>query len=182
MDQDELQRSARLIELNRQRLTEVREQSARLEAILLEHTETGRALGALVEAVDQGTTRTRIPLGAGVLLPMTLDGPRTCVVDLGSGLFGERTWSDGIEILEKRRHEIEDMKAQMDAEANVLEMQIRSLTNTYNTQVAMMNQEQSMEGSASPDDSVSEPDPEPTTKPARPKRRRSLGTGLTLDD
>ena len=113
---------------------------------------------------------------------MTLDGPRTCVVDLGSGLFGERTWSDGIEILEKRRHEIEDMKAQMDAEANVLEMQIRSLTNTYNTQVAMMNQEQSMEGSASPDDSESEPDPEPTTKPARPKRRRGLGTGLTLDD
>ena len=125
MDQDELQRSARLIELNRQRLTEVREQSARLEAILLEHTETGRALGALVEAVDQRTARTRIHRG---WRPAPHDPrwsedvrrrPRERPLR-GANLVG---WD---RILEKRRHEIEDMKAQMDAEANVLEMQIRS--------------------------------------------------------
>ena len=84
VDSSELQRMARLVDINRQRLEEINQQIERIEAVQLEHDDTKRALHALSEG-----SKGHIPLGAGVMVPIPKES--TTIVDLGSGIFGERT-------------------------------------------------------------------------------------------
>ena len=44
VDSSELQRMARLVDMNRQRLEEINQQIERIEAVQLEHDDTRRAL------------------------------------------------------------------------------------------------------------------------------------------
>ena len=62
IESSELQRMARLIDLNRQRLEEINQQIERIEAVQLEHDDTRRALKSLSKG-----TKGHIPLGAGVM-------------------------------------------------------------------------------------------------------------------
>ena len=66
MDQQELQRIAQLVEMNRQKMTRIEEQVTRLSEIRLE--QLGVIASLKVLATQQPTM---IPLGAGVQLPAT---------------------------------------------------------------------------------------------------------------
>ena len=47
IDSSELQRMARLVDMNRQRLEEINQQIERIETVQLEHDDTRRALNSL---------------------------------------------------------------------------------------------------------------------------------------
>ena len=91
VDSNELQRMARLVDMNRQRLEEIQSQIDRIEEVQLEHDETRHALKALTNC-----TRGHNPQGAGVMVPIPKNA--TTVVDLGSGIYGERSPDDAEEL------------------------------------------------------------------------------------
>ena len=66
VDSSELQRMARLVDMNRQRLEEIQAQIERIEAVQLEHNDTKQALAALAKGKGG-----HIPLGAGVMIPVS---------------------------------------------------------------------------------------------------------------
>ena len=92
MDQQELQRIAQLVEMNRQKMARIEEQVTRLSEIRLEQ------LGVIASLKTLATQQpTMIPLGAGVQLPATPTG-ETVVIDIGSGVQAEKPRAEAIDI------------------------------------------------------------------------------------
>ena len=100
MDQQELQRIAQLVEMNRQKMARIEEQMTRLSEIRME--QLGVIASLKVLATEQPTM---IPLGAGVQLPASPTGD-TVVIDIGSGVQAEKPRAEAIEILENRLNEV----------------------------------------------------------------------------
>ena len=113
VDSSELQRMARLVDMNRQRLEEINQQIERIEAVQLEHDDTRRALKSLSDGLNG-----HIPLGAGVMVPIPKSS--TTIVDLGSGVFGERSPENAEQLVSKRLEDLTELKSQFEAEAAML--------------------------------------------------------------
>jgi len=96
MEQQELQRIAQLVEMNRQKMARIEEQVTKLTEIRLEQLGVISALKTL-----DTNQSTMIPLGAGVQLPASPKGD-TVVIDIGSGVQAERPREEAISILEAR--------------------------------------------------------------------------------
>ena len=96
MDQQELQRIAQLVEMNRQKMARIEEQVTRLTEIRLEQL----GVIAAIKTLDTGQP-TMIPLGAGVQLPATPQS-NNVIIDIGSGVQAEKSREAAIEILESR--------------------------------------------------------------------------------
>ena len=165
MDQQELQRIAQLVEMNRQKMARIEEQVTRLSEIRLE--QLGVIASLKVLATQQPTM---IPLGAGVQLPATPTG-ETVVIDIGSGVQAEKPRTEAIEILESRLQEVDDVMTTLQREFTETEKIVAELATTF-SDAAKQLQQQSVE--------VPENDQEPPPSPKR--RRRKHGTELTLDD
>ena len=82
VDSNELNRTGRLLDINRQRLEEIKSQIGRIENLQLEHDDTRTALNS----ISKGQTG-HIPLGAGVMVKIPKSN--TVIIDFGSGIFGE---------------------------------------------------------------------------------------------
>tara|TARA_Y100000766_G_C18805564_1_gene555279 strand:- start:547 stop:1056 length:510 start_codon:yes stop_codon:yes gene_type:complete len=168
VDSSELQRMARLVDINRQRLEEINQQIERIEAVQLEHDDTKRALHALSEGSNG-----HIPLGAGVMVPIPKES--TTIVDLGSGVFGERTPENAAELVSKRLNDLTELKSQFEADAAMITQRIEELATTFERAAKEMteSQEQSLDAEKI-EEKVDE-------KPNR-RRRKGIGSELTLDD
>ena len=164
-DSSELQQMARLVDLNRQRLEEINQQIERIEAIQLEHDDTRRALKSL----SNGATG-HIPLGAGVMIPIPKEA--TTIVDLGSGVFGERTPESAEELVSNRLSDLTQLKSQFEAEASILTQRIEELATAFEKAAQSMTQQK--EEPINLEEKADE-------KPNR-RRRKGLGGELTLDD
>ena len=165
VDSSELQRMARLVDINRQRLEEINQQIERVEAVQLEHDDTRRALKSLSE----GSTG-HIPLGAGVMVPLPKNS--TTIVDLGSGVFGERTPENAEGLVSKRLDDLTELKSQFEAEAAMLTQRIEELATAFESAAKQMTQQQEV---------AETPVEKPEEKPSR-RRRKGVGGELTLDD
>ena len=165
MDQQELQRIAQLVEMNRQKMARIEEQVTRLSEIRLE--QLGVIASLKVLATQQPTM---IPLGAGVQLPATPTG-ETVVIDIGSGVQAEKPRAEAIEILESRLQEVDEVMTTLQKEFTETEKIVAELATTF-SDAAKKLQQQSVE--------VPENDQEPPSSAKR--RRRKHGTELTLDD
>ena len=165
MDQQELQRIAQLVEMNRQKMARIEEQVTRLSEIRLEQ------LGVIASLKVLATQHpTMIPLGAGVQLPATPTG-ETVVIDIGSGVQAEKPRAEAIEILESRLQEVDEVMITLQREFTETEKIVAELATTF-SDAAKQLQQQSVE--------VPENDQEPPSSAKR--RRRKHGTELTLDD
>lgn len=164
-DSSELQQMARLVDLNRQRLEEINQQIERIEAIQLEHDDTRRALKSLSDGA-----KGHIPLGAGVMIPIPKGA--TTIVDLGSGVFGERTPESAEELVSNRLEDLTQLKSQFEAEATILTQRIEELATAFEKAAKSMTQQNEEPIN------LEEKDDE---KPNR-RRRKGLGGELTLDD
>ena len=165
MDQQELQRIAQLVEMNRQKMARIEEQVTRLSEIRLEQ------LGVIASLKVLATKQpTMIPLGAGVQLPATPTG-ETVVIDIGSGVQAEKPRAEAIEILESRLQEVDDVMTTLQREFTETEQIVAELATTF-SDAAKQLQQQPVE--------VPENDQEPPSSAKR--RRRKHGTELTLDD
>ena len=165
IDSSELQRMARLVDMNRQRLEEINQQIERIETVLLEHDDTRRALNSL----SQGKNG-HIPLGAGVMVPIPKGA--TTIVDLGSGVFGERSAESAEELVSKRLEDLTELKSQFEAEAAMLTQRIEELATAFESAAKEMTQSQPV------GEEVAEKPEEKSTR----RRRRGVGGELTLDD
>ena len=165
VDSNELQRMARLVDMNRQRLEEIQFQIERIEAVQLEHDDTRQTLNAL----STGSSG-HIPLGAGVMVPIPKGA--TTIVDLGSGVFGERTPGDAVELVTKRLSDLTELKSQFEADAATLTQRIEELATTFERAAKEMTEQKETTPEESP----------ATIEPPTRRRRRGAGGELTLDD
>ena len=165
VDSNELQRLARLVEMNRQRLQEINQQIERIEVVQLEYDDTNRALSALSNGKSG-----HIALGAGVMVPIPNNA--TTIVDLGSGVFGERTPESAKELVAKRLEDLTELKSQFEADAAILTQRIEELATTFETAAKEMT-----ESNEEADNTVQKPE----EKPPR-RKKRGFGGELTLDD
>ena len=167
VDAVELQRMARLVDMNRQRLAELQEQVQRVDAVLFEHEETIASLKA-IETTPGG----HMSLGAGVMLP--INKGTTTLVDLGTGILGERSPQDAITIVQSRIDDLAEVKSQFEIEVEVISQRTEELANAFDEAAKSIS-----ETKAAEKEPGSEPEPGPSTNP---RRSRNFGSSLTLDD
>ena len=164
MEQQELQRIAQLVEMNRQKMARIEEQITKLSEIRMEQ------LGVIAALKTLDTQQsTMIPLGGGVQLPISTEG-NTVVVDIGSGVQAEKPRAEAITILESRLEEVEEVMDTLQNEFTETETVVTELANTFSEAAAAIQAAQEVE----PAEEI------PQAKPTR--RRRKHGTELTLDD
>ena len=166
---EELQRIARLVEANRERMEALEAQLRLLEAVRMEQINALKALESIPEA---GTKGAMVPLGAGVQIITDIPSDYGAVVDIGSGIQAERTRAEAAEILSTRNNELTDLTERMKTEFDQLEESTMALAGEFNEKMS------AIESSDEPKATVtSTSNDEPKRKP-----RRRRGTELTLDD
>ena len=182
MEQSELQRTARLVEMNRERFHEVQERIEQVINVLGEHDVTATILETLSKKDHDSEMKMHVSIGAGVTLTCQHPGggEGTTIVDLGSGIFGERTWSDAASLTRERMEELGTLLESLQAQSQQLESTIASLAQTFTAAAEAQKESESPLP-------VSEAEPQPEeTEPtsSKPKRRRGgmFGNELTLDD
>ena len=167
---EELQRIARLVEANRERMEALEAQLRRLESVRMEQLNALKALESIPEGGSKGAM---VPLGAGVQIITDIPSNYGAVVDIGSGIQAEKTREEASEILTTRNKELSDLTERMKSEFDQLEANTIELANDFNEKMAKV------EGSEE-----QQPQPAPESQEEAPKRkpRRRRGTELTLDD
>ena len=166
---DELQRLARLVDANRERMEALEAQRRRLESVRLEQI---NALKALESIPKTGTKGAMVPLGAGVQIIADIPPEYGAVVDIGSGIQAEKTRAEAAEILSTRNNELTDLTERMKTEFDQLEESTMAMAGEFNEKMTLI---ESGEESKAPEATVSEEEP-------KRKSRRRRGTELTLDD
>ena len=167
---EELQRIARLVEANRERMEALEAQLRRLESVRMEQLNALKALESIPEGGSKGAM---VPLGAGVQIITDIPSDYGAVVDIGSGIQAEKTRAEASEILSTRNKELSDLTERMKSEFDQLEANTIELANDFNEKMAKV------EGSEQ-----QQPQPVSEAQEDVPKRkpRRRRGTELTLDD
>ena len=165
MDESELKQISRVIEANRRRLEQIQDQISRLEMVQAEHADVETSLLTMSEK-NEGNM---IPIGAGVQLPITTNN--TAVVDVGSGIFAEKSMTDTAEIIRTRITDIGVLIAELNNEAKGTTEKISELTTTLNTSLTKQHEQTQSK----------ESEPQSTHKDTK-RRGRGFGGELTLDD
>ena len=169
-DRTELQRIARLVEVNRERLQALEQQVRNLEGIKLEQE---HALAALLSISEDGANGAMIPLGAGVQLVADIPPDGGAVIDIGSRIQAEKTRDEAAQILSKRNEELNDIMDSLRKEYEELEKHVVELANKFNDAV---------ETAKPPSEETPSEKQQSTDTPSKRKPRRKRGTELTLDD
>lgn len=167
---EELQRIARLVEANRERMEALEAQLRRLESVRMEQLNALKALESIPEGGSKGAM---VPLGAGVQIITDIPSNYGAVVDIGSGIQAEKTREEASEILTTRNKELSDLTERMRSEFDQLEANTIELANDFNEKMAKV------EGS---EEQQPQPASEAQEDLPRRKPRRRRGTELTLDD
>ena len=180
-ERTQLQRLAQEVEVLRKRLDEINLRIEQVDAVLAEHTITETVLNALAGREGSSIISTHLPIGSGICLPYVHDGDEegTALVDLGSGIFGERPWSDAKTITEERRADIQHLRDELKEQSNITESTLGEAAQTFNKLAEQLKKAKS---SPSPTPEPAE-QPEETQPTRRGRKRGSMfGGDLTLDD
>lgn len=190
VDRAQLQRLAQEVETLRKRLDEINLRIEQVDAVLAEHAITDAVLDTLLSHEDGRTISTHLPIGSGVSLPYRHDGETegTALVDLGTGVFGERPWSDVRTITQQRQADIQHLRDELKEQSDQTETSLAKAAQTFNQLAEQLKQPTAPSSSISaPPASQAESTPEPDTTTAEPtsrrgRRRGMFGGDLTLDD
>ena len=182
MEQSELQRTARLVEMNRERFHEVQERVEQVINVLGEHDVTATILETLSKKNHESEMKMHVSIGAGVTLTCQHPGggEGTTIVDLGSGIFGERSWSDAAALTRERMEELGSLLENLQSQSQQLETTISTLAQAF---TAAAESQTKAEPPSEPEPVKQEPVSIESPNP-KPKRRRGgmFGNELTLDD
>jgi len=189
VDRAQLQRLAQEVETLRKRLDEINLRIEQVDAVLAEHAITDAVLDTLLSHEDGRTISTHLPIGSGVSLPYRHDGETegTALVDLGTGVFGERPWSDVRTITQQRQADIQHLRDELKEQSDQTETSLAKAAQTFNQLAEQLKQPATPPPASPPSPSQEESTPEPDTTPAEPisrrgRRRGMFGSDLTLDD
>jgi len=181
LEQSELQRTARLVEMNRERFHEVQERIEQVINVLGQHDVTATILETLATKDHASPMKMHVSIGAGVTLTCQHPGggEGTTIVDLGSGIFGERSWSDAAALTRERMEELGALLENLQSQSQQLEATVTNLAQSFNSATEMMKQAE-----ASDSQEVNSDDLPTESSEAKQKRRRGgmFGNELTLDD
>lgn len=189
VDRSELQRMARTIDAHRKQLDELHTQTDRIAKVIAEHEVTSGILSHLQKGAQTGSTSARLTIGSGVTLRFTHEGEEegTALIDLGSGVFGEKPWSEAETITKERLDGIMLLQEELTQQSEALEVKITELAEAFNEAASQMTANQAPP-SETPASNPSPPNPEPSSadddpSPKRGSRRKGrYGKELTLDD
>ena len=189
---EELQNLARIVEVTKASFDEVENQLAKVEEVLIEHDITLATLNELITVGAKGSASAFLSIGSGVTIPYKHQGTQEglVMIDLGSGIFGEKPWSEAMKITQKRKEDISVLRDQLQTQAQALEVKIGESAEQFNQMAMAMKPESkqnklSLSPSLDPEEAAIESEqPTQPTKARRPGKRRSgmFGNELTLDD
>ena len=189
VDRTQLQRLAGEVETLRKRLDEINLRIEQVDAVLAEHAITDAVLDTLLSHEDGRTISTHLPIGSGVSLPYRHDGEQegTALVDLGTGVFGERPWSDVRTITQQRQADIQHLRDELKEQSDQTETSLANAAQTFNQLAEQLKQSASSTAPPAASSSLKESPPESATSSAEPtprrgRRRGVFGGDLTLDD
>ena len=183
VDRTELQNKARLVESHRQHLEELQRRMDQIVGVINEHQVTEEVLARLISMAESGASKAHVSIGAGVTLNYQHNATSagTAMVDLGSGVFGERNWQEVIDILAKRRAEFNDLQETLLKQATSIEEKLGQLAKEFNEAAEKLQAPESQPPSQKTPESQSSDE---VNKPTPKQRRRGsmFGSELTLDD
>ena len=190
---EELQNLARIVEVTKASFDEVEKQIIKVEEVINEHDTTLGTLNELVKVAAKGSASAHLSIGSGVTLPYNHEGSQEglAMIDLGSGIFGEKPWSQSIEIIQQRKDDIVQLRDELQIQSQALEVKIGEAAEQFNqTAMAMKSETNQNKLSIKPSnvqDNLAAQDEE--KHPAQQKTKRSgkrrsgmFGNELTLDD
>ena len=178
----ELQRLARIVERSRQRLEELDRRKQSVLEVVEDHRRTGAVLSSLIESAEAGTASGHVGIGAGVSLPLApSDAEGRSIVDLGSGVYGERTWSGALEVTLQRQKDLQSIVDELEGRKSAREEEIAQNAVAFNTMAERIEADAKAEAPAPVPTEDAPEQPEPTAPRPAPRRRR-FGSELTLDD
>ena len=209
-EREELQRLANIVESQRTRLQNKQMEIENLDHLVNEHLATIEVLDQLLTAKStSGKASAKIAIGSGVSIAVdyteedAVEGKT--LVDYGSEIFGELSWSDAKALTIERLDAIRQLRSRMLEQAAEMEQQIAKAANAFNdhanalqaaagltdADIPMPKSTQSLPSqskttsSQGSDKESGQPSSETTSnsqnEPKRERRRR-FGSELTLDD
>lgn len=187
VDRTELQRMARTIDAHRKQLDDLHKQIDRVAKVIEEHQNTSTILAHLQKGVKKGSTSARLTIGSGVTLNYIHESAEqgTALVDLGSGVFGEKPWGEAETITKERLDGIQLLQEELTEQSTSLEVKITGLAEAFNEAASKMTATQSQVAPAQPaptEPVQSEAEPQSEAPKRQPRRKGRRGKELTLDD
>lgn len=186
VDRSELQRMARTIDAHRKQLDDLHTQIERVSKVIEEHLVTSTILSHLQKGAKEGSTSARLTIGSGITLHYTHEGEQqgTALVDLGSGVFGEKPWDEAERITKERLDGINLLQEELQEQSTSLEIKITGLAESFNEAASKLTAAQPPPPTTTPTPSPSsDEDTNQTEPPKRTSRRKGrIGKELTLDD
>ncbi|MDA9722628.1 hypothetical protein N9U53_00885 [Euryarchaeota archaeon] len=183
VNRDELQNKARLVESHKQHLDELQKRMEQVETVINEHQITVEILNRLISMAEVGEARAHVSIGSGVTLNYSSGEleKNTALIDLGGGVFGERSWSDTIEIIQTRQKEFHDLHETLLKQAGSIEENLGKLANEFNNAAKLFQQQNERPTANTTVDKEKSPEDE-VEKPKSRRRSNLFGNELTLDD
>ena len=190
---EELQNLARIVEVTKASFDEVEKQIDKVEEVIKEHAITLATLNELVQVGTKGSASAHLSIGSGVTLPYKHEGQQEglAMIDLGSGIFGEKPWSQAILITQQRKDDIIQLRNDLQIQAQALEVKIGEAAEQFN-QVAMAIKSQPSENKLpakaptalvpTTEQDEEEQQSEQATRRSGKRRGGMFGNELTLDD
>lgn len=187
VDRTELQRMARTIDAHRKQLDDLHKQIDRVAKVIEEHEITSTILAQLQKGAENGSTSARLTIGSGVTLKYVHEHAEQgiALVDFGSGVFGEKPWSEAETITKERLDGIQLLQEELTEQSTSLEVKITGLAEAFNEAASQMTATQSQAAPAPPSPAEpvqSEAHPQPEVPKRQPRRKGRRGKELTLDD
>mgnify|MGYP001271999915 FL=1 len=167
---DELQRLARLVDMNKKRLDEIEFQLERLQNVIEEHQSALHSIQAI-----SSSNKGHIPIGAGVMIPLSSEFEPSTLVDLGSGVFAEKIHEDTSQLLIKRSSELDVLQNKLLNEREQLTHQITTNSEEFEKLAHVFSSQQDQ-------NQPLEEESEKESQKSQRKPRRRFGSELTLDD
>ena len=182
VDRSELQQKARLVESHRQHLDELQKRMEDVSAVVSEHQITNEILTRLSDMANNGEAGAHVTIGSGVTLQYKHQGKGqgTALIDLGSGIFGERKWSEAAEIIEKRKDDFIQLHESLLKQAGSIEERLGKLATEFNAAAEKLQTQNQTTPETLPVETSSKPESESKSQPRR--RGSMFGGELTLDD
>ena len=138
------------MERSRQRLEELDRRKQSVLEVVEDHRRTGAVLTSLIESAEAGTASGHVGIGAGVSLPLApSDAEGRSIVDLGSGVYGERTWSGALEVTLQRQKDLQSIVDELEGRMSELEEEIAQNAVAFNTMAERIEADAKADASAS---------------------------------
>lgn len=178
---------ARTIDAHRKQLDDLHTQIERVSKVIDEHVVTAGILSHLQKETKSGSTSARLTIGSGVTLRFTHESKEegVALVDLGSGVFGEKLWSEAETITEERLDGIRSLQEELTQQSTALEEKITGLAEAFNVAAEQLTTTQTPPSKLTPTEQPVGQAPaqdEETTPKRQPRRKGRIGKELTLDD